>query len=329
MKKGDFKLQMSCHLNTSLHTVFDSSKFGLGQRLGVPYMRAQQDRVLVNVDGTTLSLRQSVAGVSAISGVVWDAGLYLVDFLVSDSKSQSQILHRLDGQRVLDLGCGTGICGVAAYLLGAHSVLLSDSVDSDYLQENVECAKQMKAMLSSNTSNTSSSSSSSSVCAPTISFVPYDWSVELLPSELTGAPMSVGVTFTALTLGNESSATATASISTATATISTATSASSTEEPHRKNECCWDWDTILCSDVLYDAKAHAPLLRCLRRLRFHRLVLSYKRRHDEPEKLFFKELEDFCDITVVPDEQIELINVSATNRMGLFIFIITLKSAPL
>ena len=40
------------------------------------------------------------------------------------------------------------------------------------------------------------------------------------------------------------------------------------------------WDTILCSDILYEKKAHAPLLNLLNKLIFNRLILGYKRRHD-------------------------------------------------
>lgn len=59
------------------------------------------------------------------------------------------------------------------------------------------------------------------------------------------------------------------------------------------------FDTVICSDVLYDERALAPLMETLRTLRFRTLVLGYKRRHDEPERAFLLSLAEWCLIQEV------------------------------
>ena len=56
---------------------------------------------------------------SDTGSVVWDAGLILMDFL-------KNFRFMFTGQRILELGSGTGYVGIGSSLLGAEFVLLSD-----------------------------------------------------------------------------------------------------------------------------------------------------------------------------------------------------------
>jgi len=127
-----------------MDVIFDVSQSEIGQRLGVPFMRAQADsvNVFIDIDDSTslsssssspssssssspstalsdntansniieVSICQSSLGVLGISTVVWDAGLYLIDYLIHE-----QNLFNMNKEYslgcVLDIGCGTGICG--------------------------------------------------------------------------------------------------------------------------------------------------------------------------------------------------------------------------
>ena len=110
-----------------MDVIFDVSQSEIGQRLGVPFMRAQAESVNVFIDIneststsssdnaansniTEVSICQSSLGVLGISTVVWDAGLYLIDFLIHEQNLFNMNKDYSLG-RVLDIGCGTGICG--------------------------------------------------------------------------------------------------------------------------------------------------------------------------------------------------------------------------
>lgn len=87
------------------------------------------------------------------------------------------------------------------------------------------------------------------------------------------------------------------------------------------------WDTVLCSDVVYDNKALEPLLNCLSQLSFRRLIISYKRRHDEREKLFFQKLSELCVIKAVKQQTIPLVNLKPSSLAGLYILIAVKRTA--
>lgn len=87
------------------------------------------------------------------------------------------------------------------------------------------------------------------------------------------------------------------------------------------NDCYWD--NIICSDVLYDSKYHAVLLRLISKLKFKRLILSYKRRHDEEEKKFFLSLAERHSIMLVNPSSIQLNNLNKESLSALHLFIIT------
>lgn len=52
--------------------------------------------------------------------VVWEAGVVLAKYLEKVSLTTP---HRWGGRHMLELGCGTGVAGLAAAMLGAHVVV--------------------------------------------------------------------------------------------------------------------------------------------------------------------------------------------------------------
>ena len=55
---------------------------------------------------------------NANSGTVWDAAVVLINYI-----SQERVASTLKGKRGIDLGCGTGIVGIAASSLGMECTL--------------------------------------------------------------------------------------------------------------------------------------------------------------------------------------------------------------
>jgi predicted nicotinamide N-methyase len=247
--------------------------------LGVPYLRAQQETVRIELKhGKSMTLHQSSLGLMAISGVVWDAGLLLIDYLVDRDKELG---------RVVDLGCGTGVCGICALLLGAAEVAFSDKCETPCLEDNLTGLEDSLRLRSA--------------------FVEQDWATLsytpnlLSPIVAEGAPVDSEVS--SIDTGGENSG------------------LPSTSESSR-------WDTVLCSDLLYEQKAHEPLLRLLRQMNFKEAIFAYKRRHDEPERLFFEKLSDFCVLAVVKPADVRLKNLTATSTAGLYIIVATKMALP-
>lgn len=229
----------------------------IGQRLGVPFMRTLSPTLDIKISSEAtghvleiISVRQDGMGSEGISGVVWDAGLYMVDFLCScHTNVQESILAgdasplHLNLSSVIDIGCGTGVCGLAVAKMGARNVLLTDGVFTDSLTVNLS---QLSEEQLSGTRT-----------------IEWLWSVEnSLPAEFELA------------------------------------------EGGR-------WGTILCSDVLYDSKCLDSLQAVLRRLRFERLLISYKMRHPVAEKAFLEQLELWCEVVVIPHELITPLNLQS------------------
>jgi len=108
-----------------------------GQRLGIDFMRAQLEEVIVRVGDRELVLSQSTVGMAAISTCVWDCGLFMADYLQSSSSSPRDL------GRVLDVGCGTGVAGLSALLLGAKEVCFTDTSSAEAcLRDNLSAAAQ-------------------------------------------------------------------------------------------------------------------------------------------------------------------------------------------
>ncbi|CAN0109722.1 unnamed protein product, partial [Ectocarpus sp. 12 AP-2014] len=116
-------------------------------QLGVNFVRAAQDVATVkyalaniryqglasdgSVQHATLTLRQDLRNLG-LGAVVWDCGEDLAAFL---GRNRYLVL----GKRVLDLGAGTGVAGLAAAQCGAKDVLLTDRHALEHLvRSNVE-----------------------------------------------------------------------------------------------------------------------------------------------------------------------------------------------
>jgi predicted nicotinamide N-methyase len=138
----------------------------IGQRLGVSYLQSTMEHVELNVGSHSLKLFQSSMGLMAISGVVWDAGFCLTDYLICNPKLTA-------ATNILDVGCGTGVCGLGALLLGASTVTFTDMVMPPSLDENLS---QLPEDIRSRAT-----------------FVAHDWSAEKICSELIRPIVSDGI----------------------------------------------------------------------------------------------------------------------------------------
>lgn len=216
---------------------------GYGHKLGIPFMRAAEASITVQVGARAVELRQELDDSKAddavgIPSVVWDCGLLLADYLVSRRPAMT---------RVLDLGCGTGVGGVACALLGAREVCFSDKVVSAATQANIDALV--------GTTGTVCGPCRTSVCV-------LDWAT------LTSADVALPA-----------------------ALVDDAENSGNSGNP--------TWDLLVCSDVLYESSVHAELLVLLRKVSCAQVVLTYKRRHDAPEKAFLQELEAYGAVEVL------------------------------
>jgi len=235
-----------------------------GQRLGISFVKAQLEEVEIVVKEKVLVLAQSSMGLTAISSCVWDCGLALVDHL------QSQPPHGVDQLgRTMDIGCGTGVVGIAALALGAEFVCFTDTSSAEgQLTTNL---KLLQAQLFPSLS-----------LEKAAAFIEFDWVTGSLPDFLSRCSQFAG-----------------------------------------EDRC---WDTLLLSDVLYEQASHAALMRLLRSLSFRQAYLAYKRRHDEPESKFLRELEEWCELSIVPFSESSLVNVTrAQMTSGLYIIVFRKK----
>lgn len=225
----------------------------VGQRLGVPFKRTMQSCLQINLINEKINIHQESSGSMAITGVVWDAGLLFVDFLISCYKEEKN-LNCYSG-KILDLGCGTGVVGIVAAKLGWAEVSFTDRVMLECLNKNME------TLLSQECND------------KRVSFIPYEWESKNIPFEL------------------------------------------------RSN-----WNTIFASDVLYDEKFHESLIFFLRSITFERIIFSYKKRHAEAERDFFKNLSTWCKISVIPPASIQLRNLTKDQVDGLFLVMVEPKT---
>ena len=85
----------------------------------------QRARRLFAVPGSESQLRlwerADLQGAGGTGGVVWPAAEFLVSLLATD---EGRTL--VEGQKVIELGCGCGLSGMSADILGAKQVLLTD-----------------------------------------------------------------------------------------------------------------------------------------------------------------------------------------------------------
>lgn len=272
------------HLNYFYIFIFQES-VQIGSRLGIDYIRSTKEFVTLSICEQPITISQCSIGPLAISFVVWDAGLYLADFLVHDfnqkhiknSNEDRQSTNFTLGKNVLDLGCGTGIGGICALLTGPEFVLFSDSCSIELAHSNVQELPNEK------------------LYSGKFGLVEYEWS-KIFEGQF---PLD-------FRYGSCSS-------------TAVATTTSSGLEP--MGNCIWD--SVLCSDVLYDSKHHTALLRLLETLSFHQAVFVYKKRHEVEEEAFFESLSAWCDLDVVDPlkKEIPLVNIRQTDLSSLYIVI--------
>jgi predicted nicotinamide N-methyase len=249
----------------------------IGSRLGIDFMRAQSESLAINVYSKQLSLQQSHIGMLGISGVIWDCGLLMADFLCTYFGEERPRISSLRLDRMLDLGCGTGICGLTAlYSKSTSSVVFSDSVVSSILEDNIDDVKeQLRA---------AGCSSSQDVNTATVQ---HNWASSEIPHEVMYGHTIV--------------------------------------ENCCNQDASFVWDCIICSDVLYEHKSHDALMQLLMRLSFRTVFLSYKKRNEQYEQLFFSRLMTWCDVYWVDPSKLHLANVSAKQLTGLYLFIVVKK----
>lgn len=157
-----------CIFDTDLH---DSNNLKIGQRLGIPFTRSLQEKIVVKLPSTTdrdrsVALYQDGGGVVAISGVVWDCALHFVDYILSNYESIGADRYR----NVLDLGCGTGICGIMLLELfpTLDQLMLTDKVETDALEKNLEDLSMRSHQLYSKTV-----------------FQEFKWDINSMPAQIT------------------------------------------------------------------------------------------------------------------------------------------------
>lgn len=251
----------------------------VGQRLGIQFVRASQPTIDVNCNGVSVKYHQESMGIMAISGVVWDAGLLMVDFLVHSHTQGGSDDTGLG--YALDIGCGTGIAGITALMLGSPLVLFTDIDRLSSFELNIE---EIPEELQGNQQ-----------------FVSYKWKEGHLPDPFVTHP-AASLTSALVSHGQESES-----------------KYGDNEKPEGPDAMVWD--TVLCSDLLYEEKSHASLLSVLRQLHFKKAIFSYKKRHNAPEMLFFEKLSEWCNIRVVDLSSIPLVNLPRTSLANLYILV--------
>lgn len=166
------------HENDWRVVIFDknssnSSSNKIGHRLGLPFVRSLQPSVKIRLnDNREFEISQDGTGVLGISGVIWDCGLLFIDFLLH--LLNNSLENKLSWKHVLDIGAGTGICGIGSLLLGASQVTFTDSFLTSSLEYNIDTLDE--------------------VLRRRYEGIPYKWGTEPLPTPLTSMTDSEGNT---------------------------------------------------------------------------------------------------------------------------------------
>ncbi|XP_029946614.1 EEF1A lysine methyltransferase 3 [Salarias fasciatus] len=91
--------------------------------------------------GEELKIRQVFGANLGVAAPVWEAALYLCNYL-----EQQRV--ELRGKRIIELGAGTGVVGIAAARLGAEVTLTDLPMALSYLEANVCINKPSSGWLS-------------------------------------------------------------------------------------------------------------------------------------------------------------------------------------
>lgn len=93
----------------------------------------------------------------------------------------------------------------------------------------------------------------------------------------------------------------------------------------RSDESSASFELVLAGDILYNSKCHAELERTIRLLSFKRMLITYKRRHDDVESSLLEKLEsDFVIEEVICLDQGYYQNFSRVeNKEGLHVLELT------
>jgi len=272
-----------------------------------------------------VTLKQDIEDRECISGVVWDAGMLLADYIVweaaeeakqqeqNEQNERSQTLpshfaaepneRETEPRYILDLGCGTGIVGVVA------------SVTYQGAKVSFSDLPSVRRILEANLTAASAAVKADNAAPALLVYVPYDWcSPEPPPAELL-SPMPV-----------EADGSGDKGTGTCTGTSTAEVEPEQHPEQHPEQP---QWHTVFCSDVLYDEQTHAPLMKLLRQLRFRRCIFGFKRRHPQAELAFFQQLRVWCDVRVLHLEEGSLVNCTAAMTKaggGLFAVLVTRRA---
>jgi hypothetical protein len=242
-------------------TIYDTlAHVRLGQNLGINYVRSLKDQLDIRICDDVISISQSSQSDLGITGVVWDCGLYMVDYLVHSFRNGSDF-----GDTILEIGCGTGIVGIS------YLALCMQMTNNRVLVQPQNFTFTDKIISAAFTNNLQTIMDRQSDGRIQVTCIEYDWfNYNNIPEHLTG-----------------------------------------------KN-----YSTIFCSDILYESKLYDSLLILLKSLTFERLILTFKRRHDEKERPFLEELEKYYKLTLVDANSFPLVNIDIKDIIYLYIIII-------
>lgn len=85
-------------------------------------------RIPFNDDNNELTIFQEID--TDVGGVIWDSALMTIHYFFKNSK-------QFEGKKVLELGSGTGVCGIALAALGAEVIITDLPERIQLLQKNV------------------------------------------------------------------------------------------------------------------------------------------------------------------------------------------------
>ena len=274
----------------TIDELFPTRLCEIGQRLGVNYMQSQKEELTLTVCGQEITLTQSQMGVLAISSVVWDAGMLLCDFLsthYSPFKTNKLLETLLKDRYPLGHVLDLG-AGTGVAGIASYCSEASSVTFSDVVAST---------LLTSNVEDNIPATYPHMI-------IPYNWLDNDPPSDLKQPKF-------------------------AHSTTNTSSCSSSTENmtcPEPGNEPVY-WDTIIGSDVLYESKSTASLLILLQTMKFHKLIITYKQRHNQAEALFFTGLCQCCDVYVLDSTTlIDLYNLPVKALANLHLIIAVPKA---